>query len=471
MFRLKEKGQSVASILIPLLFIAFIVAISVTRAFPQTRFFLFILMAITLTITFINTDIALIILIFSMLLSPEIELAGTPQRAVVLRVDDILLIVIFFSWLAKLAINKQLGLFRYTRLNSRISFYILVCVFTTAIGIIVGRVHALQSSFYLLKYIEYFMLYFLVTNNLRSKRQVKFFIAAFLITCALTCAYALITSGSMGRATAPFEGNQGEPNTLGGYVIFLFALSTALSLNLSSRPWRFFCTALSCLTFVVLLQTLSRTSYVAFIPICLALVILTKKRRLLFISVLILSLLIIVPLMPDKVMERVKFTFIPGVQYETLGRKYYLDYSTSARVQTWGEVMDKWKKSPLIGYGVSSSGVIDSQYPLIMVETGVLGLWAFFWLITVIIREALRIHKHTEDEWWSGLIVGFLAGLIGLLVHAFAAASFIIVRIMEPFWFLAAIAMMIPRLNKPAETPAPEAITPLGKEIDFDQST
>ncbi|MFC1674560.1 O-antigen ligase family protein [Candidatus Omnitrophota bacterium] len=471
MFRLKEKGQSVASILIPVLFIAFIAAISVSRAFPQTRFFIFVLMAITFTITFINTDIALIILIFSMLLSPEIELAGTPQRAVVVRIDDILLIVIFFSWLAKLAINKQLGLFRYTRINSIISLYILVCVSATAIGIIVGRVRALGSFFYLLKYIEYFMLYFLVTNNLRSKRQVKFFIAAFFITCALTCAYALLTSGPMGRATAPFEGSQAEPNTLGGYVIFLFAFSTALLLNLSSRPWRFFSAALSCLTFIVLLQTLSRTSYLAFMPICLALIILTKRRRLFFISVLILSLFIVIPLMPDRVMERVKFTFVPGVEYETLGRKYYLDTSTSERIEGWKTIMDKWKESPLIGYGVSSLGVVDAQYPLVLAETGLVGLWVFFWLITVILKGALRIYKDTEDEWWSGLTLGFLAGLIGLLVHSIGAASFIIVRIMEPFWFLAAIVMMIPRLDKPAETSAPEAVTPPGKEIDFDQST
>jgi len=51
-----------------------------------------------------------------------------------------------------------------------------------------------------------------------------------------------------------------------------------------------------------------------------------------------------------------------------------------------------------------------------------------------------------------GLALGFLAGFIGLLVHSFGAATFIIVRIMEPFWFLAAIVIV---LAEPKELPEP----------------
>jgi hypothetical protein len=51
-------------------------------------------------------------------------------------------------------------------------------------------------------------------------------------------------------------------------------------------------------------------------------------------------------------------------------------------------------------------------------------------------------------------------GHIGILTHAIGANSFIIVRIMEPYWFLAAIAMMVPKIEgvQPA-TPVPLART------------
>jgi hypothetical protein len=39
--------------------------------------------------------------------------------------------------------------------------------------------------------------------------------------------------------------------------------------------------------------------------------------------------------------------------------------------------------------------------------------------------------------------VGLIAGLVGLLVHAIGANTFIIVRIMEPFWFVTGIIIAL----------------------------
>lgn len=47
--------------------------------------------------------------------------------------------------------------------------------------------------------------------------------------------------------------------------------------------------------------------------------------------------------------------------------------------------------------------------------------------------------------------MGFLAGFIGLLIHSFSANTFIIVRIMEPFWFLTALVMMLPEILQSKE--------------------
>jgi hypothetical protein len=45
-----------------------------------------------------------------------------------------------------------------------------------------------------------------------------------------------------------------------------------------------------------------------------------------------------------------------------------------------------------------------------------------------------------------GISTGFLAGFFAMLTHAVGANTFIIVRIMEPFWFLTAIVIMIPQI-------------------------
>ncbi len=57
-------------------------------------------------VTLVNTDAGLTVLIFSMLLSPEILVGQIPGRDIVIRFEDLLLPVITFAWFAKTAVNK-----------------------------------------------------------------------------------------------------------------------------------------------------------------------------------------------------------------------------------------------------------------------------------------------------------------------------------------------------------------------------
>ena len=60
----------------------------------------FFLSVLIFAITLVNTDVGLAVMIFSMLLSPEIIIGQVPGRDVVIRFDDLMLAVITFSWLA-----------------------------------------------------------------------------------------------------------------------------------------------------------------------------------------------------------------------------------------------------------------------------------------------------------------------------------------------------------------------------------
>lgn len=444
-----KNGQAILGVVATLLFLTFALLFGVSEEPQQLLPLVFILAPVVFLITFINTDAALILLIFSMLLSPELKLADVPQRAVVVRVDDILLFVVFFTWLAKMAINKQLGLLKYTPLNFPIAAYILIYILSTGLGIMAGNINPVKSSFYILKFIEYFMLFFMVGNNIHSKEQIRVFIMAFFITGVLTCTYALLTVGKMGRATAPFEGPIGEPNTLGGYLILLFAITMGIFLYSPSKTWRILCAALAFFIFVTLLQTLSRGSYLAFIPMYLTLLILTKKKKILLTAMLILGIFILPIVVPIKVTERIERTFVPGKTYETLGKRVPLDEAAAARIEIWKDVVfEKWIKHPFLGFGVTGVGLVDTQYPRVLGESGIIGFLIFIWLLLSIFKNSLRVFRSIQDDWSQGLALGFLAGFIGLSIHCFAANTFIIVRIMEPFWFMAAVVIMLPYLQE-----------------------
>jgi O-antigen ligase len=104
-------------------------------------------------------------------------------------------------------------------------------------------------------------------------------------------------------------------------------------------------------------------------------------------------------------------------------------------------------KHPILGYGVTGYGFIDAQYPRVVAETGLIGMAAFLILLISIYRYAVKTYRNTKDTFYKGLSLGYLAGFDGLLVHGLSANTFIIVRIMEPFWFLTAMVIMIPKIE------------------------
>jgi O-antigen ligase len=91
---------------------------------------------------------------------------------------------------------------------------------------------------------------------------------------------------------------------------------------------------------------------------------------------------------------------------------------------------------------------MDAQYPRILVETGIIGMLAFAWLIYAIFHAGLTTWRYAQDDLLRGLSVGLIAGLVGLLVHAIGANTFIIVRIMEPFWCLTGIVVALSAMDE-----------------------
>jgi O-antigen ligase len=151
---------------------------------------------------------------------------------------------------------------------------------------------------------------------------------------------------------------------------------------------------------------------------------------------------------PEAVLERVKYTF--AFEDKSLARVggIYLDYSSSARIFSWMDSFQTWKKHPILGRGISGIGLIDGQYIRTLPELGIIGLVAFIWLLLSILRHSYRIYKQMDDELYKGLSLGFIAGFIGLAIHALTANTFIILRIMEPFWFIAGMVIMLPTLKE-----------------------
>ena len=439
-------------IIITAIFVLGIFLGQVITGFSQKITIALILSALIFLITMVNTDAGLAILIFSMLLSPEIILGQVPGRDIVIRFDDLLLLVITFSWLAKTAINKGLALFVKTPLNKAIAAYLIVCVIATLRGAALGHVVPAKGFFYILRYAEYFLLYILVVNHIHSRKQIKFFLIAFFITCALVSVYGILQIPMGVRVTAPFEGETGEPNTFGGYLLLILCLAMGILLQNFPQRLKQVMGGLCVLIFIPFLYTLSRASYLAIIFSFITFIVFSKRKLALItlVAVIIISGIL---LKPEAVFSRVKYTFQEKQTHLAKIGNIYFDHSSSERIFSWKDSFEIWKKNPILGRGVTGYRFIDGQYIRTLPELGIIGFLALLWLLWSIFKHSLSIHKEMGDELYKGLTLGFIAGFIGLAVHALTANTFIIIRIMEPFWFITGIIIMLPTLKKePLET-------------------
>lgn len=405
-------------------------------------------------ISFLNIQYGLVTLVFSMLLSPEIPLAQLPGRSVVVRYDDFILLALFVVWLVHMAIRKEMALFVRTPINRQIFIYTFICILFTARGIVLGYIKPVKSFFYLLKYIEYFILFIMTANIVRDTRQVKHLLIAGLITFIIVNLYGYTLIGRVGRIYAPFDfdpvSGTGESASLGGYLLIVMSVLLGLFCYAPTTKYAILFMGLFIFALPTFAYTFSRASFFAFIPMCLSVVLLTQKRKLLLIMIFITGLLfspILFPKPTQDVLGRIQETFAGTDEQTTVGGIRVREASALARVESWKKAFFVWlPREPLMGHGLTGVGLVDTMFPLILGETGIVGLLAFIWLMYSVGKNAIKIFNTIDDWLAKGLALGLFSALIALIFQSVAVNTFIIIRIMGPFWFLTAIVLRLPEI-------------------------
>jgi O-antigen ligase len=407
---------------------------------------------------FAHAEAGLILLVASMLLSPELPLgaAGSggieASRNIILRTEDLVLLLVGLGWLARMAIHKDLGAIRRSRLNTAIALYVACCLGSTLLGIEGGRVKPLVGLCYVAKYVEYFFIFFMTLNHVRTPERLRRILTALLATAAVIVLYAWWQVPRGVRPSAPFEGAHGEPNTLGGYLVLIIAIASALALHAPSLPWRRAAGVLALLALPPLVLTLSRSSWLGLFAAFAMLFALSSRRgRLAAWAAAGAAVLFLA--MPARVEDRVRYTFTPeGTDAVAVGR-VHLDASSSARLHSWESALAGFERHPILGWGITGYGFLDAQYFRVLVEIGAIGMLSFAALLFGCGRLFVTVHSTAADPLHRALGLGLFAGFAGLLAHAIGTNTFLLIRIMEPFWMFTALAAAA--LDMPAAAAAP----------------
>ncbi|AKJ63484.1 O-antigen ligase family protein [Kiritimatiella glycovorans] len=404
-------------------------------------------------LSFVNPQVALYVIVVMIIWSPEFGTAGEwrteAERALMIRVEDIALVILVLGWLMRSFITGRHPII-HTPANGPIAAYVAAFTVATLLGILRGNVVPRSGFFYSLKYFQYFLLFFMVLASVRDIGDAKklFFLSILVYFSAVLYGWSQL--GAEERLFAPFD--VGEPNTFGGYLLLMMCLTTGVALWTPSQPLRLTLLGLVALTFVPFLYTKSRASYLGFIAAYFAFAAFSHRRGFLVTVGLILLALMIggYAILPEDIQERIGGTFEGDpkpwtARVEMLGVE--LDPSASERIISYRKGVREWLRNPIFGRGVTGTHFIDGQFVRVLAETGALGFTAFVIIFFRLFTALRDVYTRAEDRLLKGAALGILCGTVAMIAHGLTANTFIIIRISETFWLLAGLVLLIPRFE------------------------
>lgn len=309
------------------------------------------------------------------------------------------------------------------------------------------------SAFFLVRYISYFFLAIIVFNVV-AQDKIKNWVNLILIIGGVYILTGLLQFLFIPDLTflTPFGwdphqrrivGAVIDPNFSGFIFTLIFSLSISHFLFLPKRPKispvKYSLLFLALISFVSIILTYSRSSYLALLASVATLGSL-KSRKLL--SAILLLLIVV-------------FLITPSVRLRIIGAITF-DETAKARIESWQNALVIIRDNPLFGVGFNSyrfaqakynffsqetplgghsGGGVDSSLLLITATTGIIGFSIFIFFLYAQIKS---LFKHTRK---SPLHLATLASIFGLLVHSVFVNSLFFPQIMLLVFFLLGLAM------------------------------
>lgn len=279
---------------------------------------------------------------------------------------------------------------------------------------------------------------FAVLNRLlASWRQIRLIVAAVFMSSIVpiaTASYQLLKGlahpypGGFARVQSTFV----HPNPFAAYLVLLAVLGAAIYpyLQKRSRPWML---ALLACYGGLLIATYTRGAWIAAIAGMVVVGLLQQKRLLAILAVTIVVLVITVPSIGGRLAD------LSEQQKPSAAAGNSLVW----RFRYWEETLSL-QTNPLLGIGLRSVELSTAAEKAphndlirVYVETGIIGLLAYTWLLIVLVREARRALARAAPGLARGLAAGFSGALTGFLLLSLVGN---LISQLVILWYFATIA-------------------------------
>lgn len=333
--------------------------------------------------------------------------------------NDILIISMFLGWFIRAAITKE-------KIFERSAFNILLLAmfFFTYFSL-------WQATFYLgvsfpvhfgdprvqnwKNYVVFFLLFWLVFNNIKSMKDMKWLFISLACAMFLVNYYTLDQiRWSAGLASrTKFHGTfvwLGPNEVAGFYVMYLFVIA-GIFWFIKNKLAKVFLLFLILQNIYAILFLFSRGAYVALL---VGLVVFGLLNRKWILVIVFLALMSWQTILPRQVIDRIEQT---ETEYGEL------DDSSGARIIMWEQSLQLFMKSPIIGVGFNvfpyigfELGDTHNVFIKFLAEQGIVGLGLLLILLALSFRSGLRLYRLSKDPLLKGLGLGFACCVISCFV-------------------------------------------------------
>ncbi len=392
---------------------------------------------------------------------------------------DLVLLVTFFVWISRIVTHRQASL-----VADPPTLPVLVFIALAVASFVLGLGHAPITANVVRHFAEILLsilVFFLVINTVRDRRTLNVLLTALILAGFLSALVGVVLYVlpeslhvrllSMLRVVRYPSGTDVlryvednpelalratstsvDPNVLGGMLIFVTTITAAQAV--APRPVLPRTLLVGILATMVgcMILTYSRGSF-AGLAVAIGLMALVRYRKLFWIGLVVLGLLLLLPATQDYVAH-----FTAGVQGE--------DLATQMRFGEFRDALDLIGRYPWFGVGFSGTPEIDTYlgvsnvYLLIAEEMGVIGLLAFvaaagtfFVRLFGALRRCPRGDPLEAPLLGTGFaVVGALAG--GMLDHYLFNLDF--PHAAALLWLVVGLGTVAIRLSSaPGRDPAP----------------
>lgn len=291
-------------------------------------------------------------------------------------------------------------------------------------------------------YMVMFIIFVVAVNVIKDVKQIKIIVVLMCLSVLAVDKGFYSTMSDRDLSHFSYEVRDGGPLGYAGvngvatfeaeFMLFLLGMSAMQKRkSLKLGMW-----ALAAFSGYCLLFSFSREAYAGILVGLLFLGLLKQRWLLIALTVFLFSWQTLVP---TSVRERVDMTYDKNDQQ--------LDTSAQDRVTLWNDAMDLFHQNPAIGAGFDTYqwqhrvGIYTDTHNYflkVLVETGVIGLLFFLFILAKMTRSGLKLFNSARDPFLQSIGLGFALLMAGVFVVNFFGDRWLYVEVNGFLWVLLA---------------------------------